>query len=72
MREYTKEDLVQFMKWNSNAPMKVIRNSSVEELENFLKKRGAFDRFLETLDSYREERRLEVEIRNKKRALGVR
>lgn len=60
MKEYTKADLVEFMKWNSTAPISVIKNSTVEELENFLKSRNVWDRFLESLDKYREARMLEA------------
>lgn len=53
MKEYTKEDLVQFLKWNSNAPVKVIRSASVEELEAFIKKHNAWDKFMDTIEDYR-------------------
>lgn len=72
MKQYTKEDLVNFLKWNSNAPVKVLRNASIEELENFLKRGNAFDKFIETLDLYREERALEAKCNKMRKALGIR
>ncbi len=72
MKGYTKADLVEFMRWNSTAPISVINNSTVEELENFLKSRNVWDRFLESLDKYREARILEARCtkawRNTKRS----
>ena len=53
-KDYTKADLVEFIKWNSNAPVKILNKASKEELEKFLKDKGAFDRFINTLDKYRD------------------
>jgi hypothetical protein len=58
-KNYTKEDLVEFFRWNCNAPMKVVKAASVEELEKFLKDRGAYDRLLAGLDKQRYARELE-------------
>ena len=71
MREYTKADLVEFAKWNSNAPVSVLNKASVEELEAFIKRGNAWDRFLESLSQYRECRQLEKASRQFKKALGI-
>ena len=63
MREYTKADLVEFAKWNSNAPVSVLNKASVEELVAFIKRGNAWDRFLDSLSQYRECRELERKSR---------
>ena len=71
MRDYTKADLVDFAKWNSNAPVSVLNKASVEELEAFIKRGNAWDKFLESLSQYRECRKLEKFIAKRKKELGI-
>lgn len=72
MREYTKEDLVEFLRWNSNAPVSALRKASKEELEAFMsRKEGIWNRFFDQLDKYRECRQLEQQVRTVKKALGI-
>lgn len=56
---YTKEDLVEFLRWNSNAPMRVIKKATVEELEDWIEDKGLTDKFLNDIEKNREYRRLE-------------
>jgi hypothetical protein len=60
--KYTKEDLVEFLRWNSNAPIKIIRQTTADELENFIKNKGAWDRFIDGLEKQREARNLEKKV----------
>ena len=71
MTEYTKADLVEFVKWNSNAPVSVINKASVAELEAFIKRGNGWDNFLNSLSQYRECRQLEKESRKFMKALGI-
>lgn len=68
--KYTKEDLVEFAKFNSNAPVSVLRRASLEELERFLKRKPeVWEKFINTLDEYREFRELEKQSNKIHRAL---
>ena len=69
---YTKTDLIEFVKFNSNAPVSIVKKASTEELEAFIKRANAWDRFIESLSQYREYRRLERQCNAFKRSLGIR
>lgn len=69
---YTKADLIEFAKWNSNAPVSVLSKASVEQLEAFIKRGNAWESFINSLSQYRQCRQLESQINAQKRALGIR
>ena len=64
---YSKADLVEFLKWNSNAPVAILKKATVEELEAFIKRNNAWDSFITTVSQYRECRQLEQRINAIKR-----
>ena len=68
--KYTKEDLVYFAYHNSNAPITVLKKSSIESLEAFIKKGGAWDLFINNLEKDRELRILEKTVNQKRKELG--
>ena len=57
--KYTKTDLVEFVKWHSNAPVSIINKASVTELEAFIQRGNAWEKFFEELEKNREYRQLE-------------
>ena len=71
--KYSKEDLVEFLKWNSNAPVSILKKASKEDLEEFMSKGGekTWNKFFETLPKYREMKSMEKQINATYKKLGI-
>lgn len=69
MEEIRKDELVQFMRWNSTASEKVLRGSTKEELIEWIEDKGLFEKFMKDLDLVRKYIESENRWRNIRRAI---
>lgn len=61
-REYTKADIVEFLRWRVKVTLKVLNSYDIEELEEFIDRNNAWELFYKELPQIQELRNLKASV----------